>query len=288
MEFRTGYHDFCIQAGGLDVFPQTQRVTPKRSPDTEPDVIKSGMDRLDTLLGGGLRAGSSALFVGPTGTGKSTLVSAHACHEALQGRDAVVFLFDEPEVIFHRRLRSLGLVDDAPIGDGRLRVEHVSTAAISTGELSHRVRSAVDDANTRLVVIDGLRGYLQATPAEQRVLVAHLHDLLTYLTCNNVLTLLTATQHGIVSDETKDPVQLSYLSDAVVLLRYFEGTGRFRRAISVVKKRYGGHERELYLSDGAPRLGPTLRSLRGIFRRMPSFEGDNESLIHDGPPSDAH
>ena len=92
----------------------------------------------------------------------------------------------------------------------------------------------------KTVVIDSLNGYQAAMP-EEHSLILHMHELLQYLNRQGATTFLTVAQHGLVGD-MKAPVDVTYLADTVILLRYFEALGRVRRAISVIKKRTGAHE----------------------------------------------
>src|SRR6202008_4177052 len=115
---------------------------------------------------------------------------------------------------------------------------------------AHRVRKRVDENSVKTVLIDSLNGYQQAMP-EENSLILHMHELLQFLNRRGASTLLTVAQHGLVGD-MKAPVDVTYLADSVILLRFFEADGRVRRAISVIKKRTGAHEntiRELRITN---------------------------------------
>src|SRR5581483_9356862 len=111
---------------------------------------------------------------------------------------------------------------------------------LSPGEFAHRVRRIVETQKIRTVVIDSLNGYQAAMP-EENALILHMHELLQYLNRQGAATFMTVAQHGLVGD-MQAPIDVTYLADTVILLRYFEAAGQVRRAISVIKKRSGSHE----------------------------------------------
>jgi len=174
------------------------------------------------------------------------------------------------------------------IARGSIRIEQIDPAELSPGEFAHRVRNSVEADKGRIVVIDSLNGYLNSMP-DERFLVLQMHELLSYLSQCGVLTILVLAQHGLVGP-MDTPLDLSYLSDAVLMLRYFEYDGTVRRALSVVKKRSGHHEhtiREFRLSNGGVKLGPPLRGFRGIFSGTPTYIGEDAPLL-DNSESNGH
>lgn len=268
--FRAGYHDFVIRKGGAQVFPRLvafeHRTGFRRG--------QRGTDNpaLDALLGGGVEQGSSTLILGPAGTGK-TIFSMQFVKAAIRrGEKAAYFLFDEEIGLFHDRMRALGTDVEALVRDGSLHVEQVDAAEMSPGEFAHRVRHRVASLDASTVVIDSLNGYQAAMPHEQ-ALVLHMHELLQYLNRRGLSTFLTIAQHGLVGD-MRSPVDVTYLADTVVLLRYFEATGAVRRAVSVIKKRGGKHEttiREYHVGSGGLVVDEPLRSLQGVLRGVPEL-----------------
>jgi circadian clock protein KaiC len=273
-EFREGYHDYRIVHGGLQAYPRL--VAAEHRGAYVREAVKSGLERLDALLGGGLARGTSNLIVGPAGAGKSTIATQYAAWAAGQGDGAEVYLFDESVATFCERSTGLGIDVERLIRSGRLRLRHVDAAELSAGELAHRVRAAVENDNTRIVVIDSLNGYLNAMPSEQ-FLTLHLHELLTYLGQRGVTTLLVLAQHGFAGDAVHVPVDASYLADTVLLLRYFEAAGEVRQAVSVMKKRTGSHERtirELRLANGRLEVGEPVKDFQGVLTGAPVFVGE--------------
>ncbi|EGY01841.1 circadian clock protein KaiC [Nitrospirillum viridazoti Y2] len=276
--FRGGFHDFTISAEGVSVFPRLVAIEHKtRFPR---DELKSGNPALDQLLGGGVEAGSSTLVIGPAGTGKSLLALTFVAAAVARGEKAAIFAFDEEIGLLFKRMKAFGIDLETLRKRGDVFVEQVDAAELSPGEFSHRVRAAVDERGIKTVVIDSLTGYEAAMP-EERALVLHLHEVLLYLNRQGVTTFVTVAQHGLFGS-MESPVDITYLADTVILLRYFEADGDIRRAMSVVKKRTGPHEttiREYRIADGGLQLGEPLRNLQGVLRGNPIYTGAKAALF---------
>ena len=270
--FSEGYHDFVIRRGGLQVFPRL--VAAEHKVPYAREAIKSGIDQLDALLGGGLAKGTSTLLIGAAGTGKSSLATPICGRgsEARRARGGLSLRRKRRDI--HGALRGLWHGRRGLISDGRMSVRQVDPAELSPGEFAHAMRAAVENENTQMVVIDSLNGYLNATPSE-RFLTLHIHELLTYLGQRGVTTLLLMTQHGMVGADVYVPLDASYLADAVISLRYFEAFGEVRQAISVIKKRTGKHERtirEMRFDKGVT-VGEPVRDFQGVLTGFPKFVG---------------
>lgn len=277
-DFRSGYHDFTIRQGGVRLYPRL--VAAEHRTGVMDHLVTCDVKQMDALLGGGIPAGSSTLILGPAGTGKSLLILQYICATARRGEKAGLFLFDEE--MGHLIARAMGMgIDLAALRDsGKLVIQQMDAAELSPGEFSHRVRSAVDRDNIKTVAIDSLNGY-QASMPEEQFLTLHLHELLQYLNRRGAATFVTVAQHGMVG-EMKQPVDVTYLADTVIMLRYFEAMGRVRRAISVIKKRGGAHEdtiRELQIGYGGIKLGPPLEQFQGVLRGVPVYLGHKEPLM---------
>jgi circadian clock protein KaiC len=277
-KFRGGYHDFTIRTGGLEVFPRLVSAEHRGPIDRTPR--SSGLPPLDELMGGGLERGTSCLILGPAGTGKSLLTLQFAVSAIQRGERAAMFVFDEELGLLIERTRRFGLDLQALQKDGSMIVEQVDAAELSPGEFTSRVRECVADSGAQTVILDSLNGYQAAMP-EEHYLLLHMHELLQYLNRQGASTFLTVAQHGLVGD-MRTPVDVTYLADTVLLLRYFEALGEVRRAISVVKKRAGPHERTIreYEIDGRGiTLGAPLNQFQGILRGVPDFVGENHGLL---------
>src|SRR5512138_362451 len=217
--FREGYHDFRIDTGRLVVFPRLVVGEHVRRVALEP--LPSGVAALDALLGGGPDRGTSTLFMGPSGVGKSSLAAQYCIAAAARGEHAAMFLFDESIDIALARAASLGLPMKAHVDAGRILIRAIDPAELTAGEFSHAVTDAVTRGNARVVVVDSLNGFMDSLPDEQ-FLTLHLRELLTYLSQHGVATLTILTQHGLAQEEPRSSIDVSYLADNVVLLRYFE------------------------------------------------------------------
>jgi circadian clock protein KaiC len=272
--FLGGFHDFAIRTGGIEVFPRL--VASGRGIEFEPGTVESGVPELDALLGGGLDRGTATLVLGPAGCGKSSLATHFAAASARRGERAAAFIFDEGVNTYLGRAAGLGTDLREEVEAGHLTVQQVDPAELSPGEFAHAVCQAVEGDGTRLVIIDSLNGYMQAMP-DERFLMAQMHELLTYLNQRGVVTLLVMAQHGFMGSMAS-PVDVSYLADTVVLLRYFEAAGAIRRAISVIKKRTGRHEdtiREMRLSASrGVEVGAPLTGFRGVLTGVPILTDD--------------
>lgn len=274
IRYRGGFHDFTIQKGGLNIFPRL--VAAEHHTPFAGEVASSGNAELDKLVGGGLERGTNALLIGAAGVGKSTVALAYAIAAAERGEHAVFFSFDEGRGTFETRARTLGFPLDRHVSTGALRFQQVDPAELSPGEFAANDRHSVEVDHARLVIIDSLNGYLNAMP-DERFLILQMHELLSYLAQQGVLTILVLAQHGMVGP-MDTPLDISYLSDAVLMLRYFELNGSVRRAMSVIKKRSGRHEhsiREFRLGREGITVGPPLQDFSGIFSGIPRYTGAN-------------
>ena len=276
--FRGGFHDMTIRTGGVEIFPRL--VSAEHKTEFDREVLQSHSPELNTLLGGGIERGSSTLVLGPAGTGKSLLTLSFAVQAIARGERAAMFVFDEELGLLFERAKGLGF-DLAGLADkGDLIVEQIDAAELAPGEFAQRVRKCVEEHEARTVIIDSLNGYQAAMP-EEKQLVLHMHELLQFLNRQGASTFLTVAQHGLVGD-MKAPVDVTYLADTVILLRYFEAMGRVRRAISVIKKRTSAHEdtiREYRIGANGITLGEPLTNFQGVLRGVPEMIGTSEALM---------
>jgi circadian clock protein KaiC len=275
--FRGGYHDFNIETGGVRVYPRL--ISAEHKIGFERDLLTTDSSELNELLGGGIERGSSVLVLGPAGTGKSLLVLTFIKTAVERGERAAMFVFDEELGLLIQRARGVGIDLQKMVDSNQLVLEQVDAAELTPGEFSERVRRCVEEHGARTVVVDSLNGYQASMPGEQAILL-HLHELLQYLNRQGATTFLTVAQHGLVG-EMRSPVDLTYLADSVILLRYFEALGRVRRAISIIKKRSGPHEdtiREYLIGARGLTLGQPLTGFQGILRGVPELIGEDELL----------
>ncbi len=281
VKFRDGFHDLEILTGGLDVYPRLAH-SEERKPYRR-EHFSSGIRELDDLLQGGLDRGTSTVILGPAGCGKSMLASLYAFRAIQQGERAACYLFEESRETFLDRAGGFGMPLSEHVAAGKLQLNQIDPAEMSPGELSQRVRDAVARQNVSVVIIDSLNGYLNAIPSE-RYLLMHMHELLSYLARQGVLTILIVAQSGMLGPSMQTPVDITYLADTAIMLRYFEAGGEVKQAISVIKKRKGGHERtirEMRLTPTGIRIGHPLREFHGILTGVPTFTGSQEEMLSD-------
>jgi len=278
VKFREGYHDYIIATGGLRVFPRM--IAAEHHTKFRHQPVSSGIKQLDLLCGGGLDRGTTTLILGPAGTGKSTLVLQYAGQMAKKGERSMIFAFDETRSVMLSRAKAMGFKLENPVERGTIEVQQVDPAELSPGEFAIRILRGVE-AGCKLVAIDSLNGYLNAMPGE-KYLINQLHELSSYLNQQGVITLLVLAQHGLVA-AAEAPVDLSYLSDSVIGLRYFEAYGEVKQAIAMFKKRSGHHERTLREFKLRPEkgisIGEPLREFRGVLTGLPVFHGSENQII---------
>jgi len=268
-DFISGFHDFSLRKEGLTVYPRL--VAADHGYGYRQEFLPSGIAALDALMGGGIDRGTSTLLIGPPGSGKSTLALQYAAAALARGDHAATFVFDETKSALLGRSAGIGIRLPEGSKPGQIAISQIDPVAISPGEFAHLVRHSVERDGARLVIIDSLNGYMNSMP-QSSYLKAQLHELLSYLNNQGVATFFTVAQSGILGLNMTSPVDASYLADSVVLLRYFELSGRVRKAISVLKKRTGGHEdsiRELWFDQTGVHLSEPLLQLRGVLSGGP-------------------
>ncbi len=277
VKFREGNHDLVIQKGGLAVFPRL--VAAEHHTDFKRESFPSGIAGLDELLGGGLDRGTSNMFMGPPGTGKSTLATKFALTAAGRGEKVLCLCFDKSVGTLTKRTASLGMDPTPQIKSGMVQIEQIDPAEISPGELTARIRRAVEERGARMVIIDSINGYMNAMP-DEKFLNLQLHELLAYLNQQGVITIMVLAQQGLMGN-MQAIVDLTYLADTVVLWRYYEVFGSVKQALSVIKKRSGPHERtirDIKVSQGGIQVGPPLTKLQGVMSGIPTVTKDSTQL----------
>jgi circadian clock protein KaiC len=275
--YREGFHDYAIVTGGVRVFPRLVAADTRN--ESAPEVARSGITELDALTGGGLDRGTSTLLIGPAGCGKTSIAVHWAATAAARGECSAIFSFEEAPRTLITRAAGLGTDIRPHIANGKITIQRVDPAELTPGELVASVQHQVEHENTRIVVLDSLNGYLQSMPGE-KFLAVHLHELLAYLGNRGVLTLMVLAQAGTMGSQLQSAVDVSYLADNILLLRYFENQGEVRQAISIIKRRSGNHEhtiREMKLGPDRIYIGGPLHDFQGVLTGTPTFLGGREN-----------
>jgi circadian clock protein KaiC len=280
LNFVGGFHDAMIVPGGMRVFPRL--VGSEYKHKHERGLLRSDVPALDSLVGGGLDRGTSCLILGPAGTGKSTISLQYCVAAARRGEKVFMCLFEENIDTMMARAASVGMPLESHIESGMITVKEIDPAELAPGEFVHCVIDHVQGSDSRIVVIDSLNGYMQAMP-DVKFLAIQLHELLSYLNRHGILSIMTVAQHGLIG-QMQTPIDLTYLADTVVLLRFFEQGGRIKKAVSVIKKRIGKHEdtiREFKIDDAGVRVGKPLEEFQGVLTGVPIFRGSAEQMLKE-------
>jgi circadian clock protein KaiC len=275
-----GFHDFALRRGGLTVYPQLELGSSSKV--TSNGLIRSGLPELDELFGGGLESGTTTLVIGPAGSGKSTLCAQYA---TVGNAKTAIYLFEERQQTFIGRCDALGMQLSDRLRSGQILIDQIDPGWLSPGEFSYRVQRTVGEERVTIVLIDSLNGYLNAIPQVKEPL-ARIHELVSYLNERGVVTLMAVAQHGVIGS-METPLDVSYLADCLVVLKFFEAAGAVRRAISVVKKRTGPHEatiRELCIGPNRLQVGDVMTQFEGVLAGSPRYLGTVDSLLSNGRP----
>jgi circadian clock protein KaiC len=278
-KFREGFHDYRILTGGVAVHPRL--VAAEHRGSHPEDELSTGIPEMDAMLKGGIARGSSTLLLGAAGVGKSSLAARFACSALERGEPAAIYIFDESRQVYLERSARLGAELQPYLKNGQLHLQQIDPAEVPPGEFVNDIRNRVVDHGATVVIIDSLNGWQKAMPGEE-YLQLQMHELLTFLGMRGVATFLVLAQQGVMGPMQTE-IDVSYLADAIILMRYFEAAGAIRKAISVFKKRSGPHEstlREFQMNDGKIVVGEPLTSFHGVLTGVPQFLGNsNASLI---------
>ncbi len=272
VKYRGGYHDFAIETGGVAVFPRL--IAAEHHRDFTIDLMSTGVAAFDQMLGGGISPGTNTLLNGPSGVGKTTTAIRAGLTAIERGEKAAYYLFDEGMATMLARSRAMGMDLQPHLDSGDLQIFQIDPAELTPGEFASWIRRAVEQDGVRFIVIDSLNAFLQAMPGEKYLLL-QMHEMLSYLNQQGVITFLVLGQHGIVGD-VRSEIDLSYLSDTIVLFRYFEARGNVLKAISVAKSRTTQHEasiREFRLTPSGVEIGEPLKDFEGVLTGLPNYRG---------------
>ncbi|MGV3742585.1 MAG: ATPase domain-containing protein [Burkholderiaceae bacterium] len=281
-DFQSGWHDFAIVKDEVLVFPSL--IAEEHHTEHKREAVPSGIAELDELLGGGLVRGTSVVLLGPSGVGKSSLALQYTNASVKRGEHAAYFSFDESSETLLDRATGLSMDISKAVEEEAVHWERINPSRITPGEFIWKVRREVEDRAAKMVVIDSLNSYLE-TMQEETALMLQMHELLTYLSNQGVICLLVVGQTGLL-EHVQDPIDIGFISDTIILLRFFESEGEVHKAISVVKKRPGYHEtaiREFSLTEDGLKVGPQLRDFEGVLTGVPKYTGSHAAAPGNNP-----
>lgn len=273
VKYRGGFHDFAIETGGVAVFPRL--VAADHHAEFSDALVSTGIEALDEMLGGGLSPGTNTLLNGPSGVGKTTTAVCCGLEAIQRGEKVAYYLFDEGVTTMLARAKAMGMDLQPHIDSGMLQVFQIDPAELTPGEFASWIRRAVEQDGVGFIAIDSLNAFLQAMPGEKYLLL-QMHEMLSYLNQQGVITVLILGQHGIIG-EVRSEIDLSYLSDTIVLFRYFESRGSVLKAISVAKSRTTEHQssiREFRLGRRSIQIGEPLKDFEGVLTGLPNYRGE--------------
>ena len=285
--YRGGYHDYVIETGGIKIFPRLVAAEHHRNFVNE--NLSSSLPGLDQLLGGGLQRGTTTLFSGPPGSGKSNLALSYATKAAMQGEKVAIYTFDESLPVLFARAAGLNFGLDRLVEQGTMVVTQIDPAELSPGELTNRIQRAVEEDGVKVIYIDSLNGYLHSM-GEERYVNLQLHELITYLNQQGVVTMIVVAPSGMMG-QMASPIDVTYLADTVLMFRFFEADGAVHKALSVIKKRTGKHEhtiRELFIDTAGIRVGPPLDAFRGVLTGVPVLVDQKQEKRRRAPARRVH
>ncbi|MBD3882021.1 AAA family ATPase [Phormidium tenue FACHB-886] len=269
-DFRAGIHTLRLTDSGMKVFPRLQPEVYRQ--DFETEAIVSGVPALDALMGGGIERGTTTLFTGSSGTGKTTIGAQFVKAAASRGERSVLYMFEEQTDILLRRCESVNIPVHEMIKRETFSLVPIEPLRFSPDEFADLVRQEVEQKHARLVMIDSVAGYRLSVQGAD--LVKHLHALCKYLQNMGVTVILINEVEQITGDFKATELGISYLADNIVFFRYLEIDGEMRKAIGVLKKRLSDFERtlrELSITSEGIKVGEPLARLRGLLSGMPEW-----------------
>ncbi|SFM13456.1 ATPase domain-containing protein [Rugamonas rubra] len=266
---RLGVHTFRINDDGVEVFPRAV----VRQSATGGVVIDGGqrlsmgVAELDAMMGGGLPAGYSLLVVGPSGSGKTVLATQFLAEGVRAGEAGVIAAFEKsPNQMLSYQLKGM-------VASGKVGVIDTRTLDLSLDEILHDLVAMIERMGAKRVVIDSLSGFELALAAVFREdFRESLYRMIAVLTGMGVTVLMTAELEDRYDMLRFSSYGNAFLADGIVMQRYVELDGQFRRVLSVVKMRGSAHSKDIRFFDiGADRIniGAALSEYQGVLSGHP-------------------
>ena len=260
-----GTHGMEIRAEGIEVYT---RLRPERTEKPfDPTPLRSGIDALDELTGGGFERGTVTFITGPPGVGKSTLGTLYLAQAATDFGKSSIYLFDERLETFEHRSKALGIPIEELRGDGLLSIHVIEPLHLSAEEFAHLIRHDIETNGTETILIDGLGGYTSAIQGTEDDLERDLHALTRYLAANEVTVFVTDAIHDITGLSKVTSRQIAPIADNIMFINYFELDGSLRKVLGVLKKRTGRFSpllRKFEITNEGISIGSPMQSFQGL------------------------
>jgi circadian clock protein KaiC len=267
-----GLHTFRISNEGIQVYP---RAIIKQDTATDPAIkvgtngqrVPMGVPGLDEMLGGGLPVGYSLLVVGPTGSGKTILATEFLAEGIRRGEPGVIAAFEKsPSQLLSNKLYEL-------VKAGHVGMIDTRSLDLSIDQTMHDLIEMINHMQAKRVVIDSLSGFeLALAPEFSEDFRGSLYRMIAELTGMGVTILMTSELEDRYTDLRFSPFGSAFLADAIIVQRYIEIDGQFKRVISVVKVRGSDHSKDIRLFDINEEgiiIGNTLSGYIGIMSGRP-------------------
>ncbi|MDZ7690183.1 MAG: ATPase domain-containing protein [Balneolaceae bacterium] len=267
-DFMHGTHSFRITGEGVKVFPRLHPDNYKHHFTDE--ILSSGIDEIDQLLGGGIEKGTTTLVTGPSGVGKTNLGLQFFKEAASRNHRSAIYTFEESKELISKRSENINIPIQNMLKNGNLKICPVEPLSYSPDEFAQMVRQDVENNDTRMVMIDSIGGYGLAVREENKL--ERLHSLVVYLQNMGVTTFLINESQSVTGDFVPTNMNASYLADNIIFLRYLELDGELQKSIGVLKKRLSDFEktiRKFTISSDGISVGEPFHGLRGLLTGLP-------------------
>lgn len=266
---KLGTHTFRLDESGVQVFPRAVL----HAPETEQprfqagERLSLGVAELDAMMGGGIPAGYSVLVVGPSGSGKTILTTAFLAEGARRGETGVIAAFEKsPNQLLSHKLNQL-------VEDGSVGIINTRTLDLSLDEILHDLVRMIKEKKATRVVIDSLSGFeLALSPIFRDNFRESLYRLVAVLTGMGATVLMTAELEDRYTVLRFSSYGNAFLADAIIMQRYVELNGEFKRVVSVVKVRGSAHSKDVRFFDiegDTLQIGERLSGYSGILSGQP-------------------
>ena len=270
-----GLHTFRMSDAGLQIFPRAivqPGAVAGSVMSTGVARVSMGIPGLDDMLGGGLPAGYSLLVVGPSGSGKTIMATEFLAEGVRRGEPGVIAAFEKsPSQLLNNKLSRL-------VETGQVGVINTRALDLSIDETLHDLIEMIKRTQAKRVVIDSLSGFeLALAPEFSEDFRGSLYRMIAELTAMGVTVLMISELEDRYTDLRFSPFGSALLADAIIVQRYVEIAGQFRRAFSVVKVRGSEHSKDIRLFDITDKgivIGEPMSEYAGILSGRPTLKCD--------------